>query len=425
MLKHLALGVILWMIRNLLKRLGEHRLSAPLLSLPIQRVVSKGRTGLPKKRGNETIYREKCFVIAKLSARRISFVPVKLRELSAPCCVTPRQQAAIKCDKAPFFRGFCRTILLDNQSGHLQYFVTKHPLLRGFVTGYNMQLTRSLSTQESRVVLALTERRQRDTTRAEIVELLGSSAKAADHVIESLRRKGWLQRATWGEYLLVPPELGPDALGDSNLLALASRVADPYYIGFASAASYYGLTTQYRNVIFVVTPVRVRAREIGESRVRIVNPSKSKFFGFSAVDVLGYQVMMSDREKTAIDCIDRPNLAGGVGEVALILATASRRFDWNKVASYLERIGAGSIARRFGWLSDHVKADMPPDIRNRILSVAAKSRKTWLGSDQTRARAVKGAIAYDETWRVFVNVPREELHGSAGLGQRKQIRKGA
>src|SRR3984957_20427429 len=52
------------------------------------------------------------------------------------------------------------------------------------------------------------------------------------NVIESLRRKSWLERATWGEYLLIPPEQGPDALGDSNLLALASRIADPYYIGF-------------------------------------------------------------------------------------------------------------------------------------------------------------------------------------------------
>src|SRR5437016_12931245 len=137
---------------------------------------------------------------------------------------------------------------------------------------------RSLSTQESKVVLALTERGRREATRAEIVDLLGGSAKAADHVIESLRRKGWLQRATWGEYLLIPPEQGPDALGNSNLLALASRIADPYYIGFSTAAAHYGLTTQHRNVIFVVTPVRLRAREVGESRVRIVNLSDKKCY---------------------------------------------------------------------------------------------------------------------------------------------------
>src|ERR1700730_15166682 len=159
-------------------------------------------------------------------------------------------------------------------------------------------IARSLSTQESKVVLALTERGRREATRAEIVELLGGSIKAADHVIEALRLKGRLERTTWGEYLLVPPEQGPDALGDSNLLALASRIADPYYIGFGTAAAHYGLTTQHRKVIFVVTPVRLRAREVGESRVRIVNLCANKFFGFESVDVLGYKVMISDREKT-------------------------------------------------------------------------------------------------------------------------------
>jgi len=305
-----------------------------------------------------------------------------------------------------------------------QYCVTKPPFSGGFVTENHMEsITRSLSTQESKVVLALTERGRREATRAEILDLLGGSTKAADHVIESLRRKGWLERATWGEYLLIPPEQGPEALGDSNLLALSSRIADPYYIGFSTAATHYGLTTQHRKVIFVVTPVRLREREVGESRVRIVNLAESKFFGFGPVDVLGYKVVISDREKTAIDCIDRPALAGGVGEAATILATDSRRFDWTRAADYLERINSGALARRFGWLVDHVKADIPPAVRDRVVRLAANSRKTWLGTDPARAHEVDGAIGYDKTWRLFVNVPREELHGSAGLGRRKVIRK--
>src|SRR5260221_6286554 len=147
-------------------------------------------------------------------------------------------------------------------------------------------IARSLSTQESRVVLALTERGRREATRAEIVELLGGTAKAADHVIESLRRKGWLERASWGQYLLIPPDRGADALGESNLLALASRIAKPYYIGYGTAATHYGLTTQHRNVIFLVTPMHLRPRRVGESQVRIVNTAREKLFGFESVDVL-------------------------------------------------------------------------------------------------------------------------------------------
>jgi predicted transcriptional regulator of viral defense system len=282
---------------------------------------------------------------------------------------------------------------------------------------------RSLSPQESRVVLTLAEHGRREATRAEILDLLGGTPKAADNVIASLRHKGWLERAAWGRYLLVTPEQGPDALGDSNLLALASRVADPYYIGFGTAAAHYGLTTQHRRVIYVVTRARLRARTIADARIRPIYQSTRKFFGFEPVDVLGYKVMMSDRQKTAIDCIDHPNLAGGVGEAANILGTASRRFDWNKAADYLERIGSGALVRRVGWIADHVKADVPPEARARLHALAARSRKTWLGSDPTRARAVEGAIGFDERWRVFVNVPAKELLDSAGLGQRKKISK--
>jgi len=280
---------------------------------------------------------------------------------------------------------------------------------------------RSLSPQESRVVLALSERGLRGVSREEIFELLGASPKAVDNIIESLRRKGWLERASWGKYLLIPPDQGPDALGNSNLLAQASLIAEPYYIGYGTAATHYGLTTQHRNVIFLVTPVHARARRVGDAKVRIVNPSANKIFGFEPVDVLGYKVMISDREKTVIDCVDRPALAGGVGEVATILATASRRFDWKKAADYLQRIESGALVRRFGWLADHVKADMPAEVRERLLSLTGRSTRAWLGP--APEHPVPGAIGYDETWRLFVNVARQELHGSSGLGRRKTVTK--
>jgi len=113
---------------------------------------------------------------------------------------------------------------------------SKPPFSGGFITENDIQLvTRSLSPQESRVLLALTEQGRLEATRAGIVELFGSRPKAADLSIESLRHKGWLQRPSWGEYL---PEQGPDALGDSKLLALASRIANPYYIGFGTAEAH-------------------------------------------------------------------------------------------------------------------------------------------------------------------------------------------
>ena len=279
---------------------------------------------------------------------------------------------------------------------------------------------RSLSPQESRIVLTLTEQGQREITRSRIIELLGVSSKVADHLIYSLRRKGWLERASWGRYLFIEPDQGPEALGESNLLALASRIADPYYIGFGTAATHYGLTTQYRNVIWLVTPIHLRQRKIGEAQVCIVNPVARKFFGFGPVDVLGYKTIISDLEKTVIDCVDRPELAGGIGEATHILATACRRLNWGKVTDYLERIGSSPLIRRFGWLLDYVNAGIPSSERDRLLRLAGHGRKTYLGPKGE----LEGTIGYNETWRLFVNVTPKELHGCAGLGRQRTIKRG-
>jgi predicted transcriptional regulator of viral defense system len=153
-----------------------------------------------------------------------------------------------------------------------------------------------------------------------------------------------------------------------------------------------------------------------------VNPSTNKFFGFEPVEVLGYKVMISDREKTAIDCIDRPGLAGGVGEAAMVLATASHRFDWNKAVDYLQRIGSGSLVRRFGWLADHVAADMQSKERERLAGlIEGTSTRARLGAPNFHS--VQDAIGHDTTWRLFVNLSREGLNGSAGFGRRKTAKK--
>ena len=278
-------------------------------------------------------------------------------------------------------------------------------------------ITRSLSPQESRVVLSLAEQGGKEVERQEIIDMLGASPQAADHVIRALRRKGWLERASWGRYLLIPPEMGPDALGESNVLALASRIADPYYFGYGTAATHYGLTTQHRHVVQLVTPVRARNRRVLDTDVRIVNPVRRKFFGFGPVEVLGYTVMMSDREKTVIDCIDRPDLAGGVGEVATILATACRRIDWHRAANYLERIASRTLTRSFGWLADHAGATIPDDIYAHLLDLSKGSSKAFLGPRSPKP----GAIGYQGTWQLAVNVGRDELRESAGVAERYTV----
>jgi predicted transcriptional regulator of viral defense system len=278
---------------------------------------------------------------------------------------------------------------------------------------------RSLSSQESKVVLALSEQGRRETTREEIIRLLGTSPEAADHVIRSLRRKGWLERGGWGRYLLIPADQGWQALGESNILALASSIASPYYFGFATAAAHYGLTTQLRSTIFLVTPKHVRPKEIQGTKVRIVKVGPRRFFGFGATDSFGYPVMMSDREKTVLDCIDRPQLAGGIAEAATILAAAARKFDWEKAASYLQQISSVSLVRRVGWLADHTGAEIPDSFRTRMHGMADRPGVSFVGP----RKPTSDAMGYKKEWHLMANIPASAIAESAGRAKRHKIEK--
>ena len=83
---------------------------------------------------------------------------------------------------------------------------------------------RTLGPQESRVVLALAEKKRREVGRPEIIKLLGASAKAADNVIESLRRERLARARELGGVPRHPARGGTRCHGRNQ----SSRARKPY-----------------------------------------------------------------------------------------------------------------------------------------------------------------------------------------------------
>ena len=259
---------------------------------------------------------------------------------------------------------------------------------------------RSLSSTESRLVLGLSEEGRRELTRRDAIERFALSAKSADDILQSLVRKGWLARAGRGKYLLIPPEWGATPLGESNTLALASQLTSDGYIAFSTAAAHWGLTTQLRSVIWVVTRTHARNRHINDSEVRFVRLPVTAMFAIERVEVYGYPVPMSDREKTVLDCIAFPDRAGGIAEASAILAKAARRWQWEKAVDYLERLGNTALIQKFGYLCSAAHLALPDPLRTRLRTRLKPSSRTYL---VPRRRGTM-APCYDSEWGVVVNV---------------------
>jgi len=265
---------------------------------------------------------------------------------------------------------------------------------------------RTLGPNEAKVVLSLREQNREVVRATDIIGILGSEPTARK-VIRNLLRKGWLSRLIGGRYMFLPPEHGPENLGENNALALAAAVIEPSYVGWWAAASFHGLTTQKPMSIAVATLRQVPSRTLEGTEIRFVKVAERKFFGFDRYKVYGREVAVSTPAKTVVDCVDRPELAGGPAEVTRIVYGAMMEVDPHALADAAVQMGSTALLQRLGFLADLAGWKLPDDVRGQLRSSIGKSARSIFGHDERREED----IGYVADWGLFVNATRADLLG--------------
>lgn len=263
---------------------------------------------------------------------------------------------------------------------------------------------RTLGPREAQLVLTLSEQGRQTVTTAEAIELLGSMGSARN-VIQGLVQKGWLTRLVGGRYLFLPPERGPENLGENNALALASAVVEPSYVGWWAAAAFHGLTTQKPSTIAVAVLHQRPAREIEGTAIRFVKVAPRKFYGFQEFDVFGRTVRLSTAAKTIVDCLDRPDLCGGSSELARIVFGGTSQVEPALLVEDALRMQSAALLQRLGFLADLVHWQLDAGLRARLRTAIPASARTRFG----RADRREGDIGYVHDWGIFVHASRRDL----------------
>jgi predicted transcriptional regulator of viral defense system len=263
---------------------------------------------------------------------------------------------------------------------------------------------RTLGPAESRVVLSFREQGRTVVRTADVLDLLGSE-NSARKVIRNLLRKGWLSRIVGGRYMLLPPEHGPENLGENNILALAAAAVEPSYIGWWSAAAYHGFTTQKPMTVFVAVLRQTPSRTIEGSEVRFVRVAQRKFFGHETYKVYDRSVWISTPTKTLVDCLDRPDLAGGPAELARIVHRALAEINPQELLASATAMKSKAVLQRLGFLSDLVGRPLPDDVRTSLRDSIPKSYRSHFGRPERR----EGDIGYVAAWGLHVYARRDDL----------------
>ena len=184
--------------------------------------------------------------------------------------------------------------------------------------------------------------------------LPNSSQNAVKRLLSDMTKRGLLMRIKEGLYYIIPFEQDPKTfMPDWHLLSQYLVGDAEYYIGYFSALQIHSLTTQpnLREQIIVNKQIKPSILFVKEIPFQFIYHNEKHFFGNKKMWIDSFnRVQCSDLEKTIIDCLFKPDYAGGITEIAKAIYKIKDKIDYSKIVQYAKRFDSQAVIKRLGFL---------------------------------------------------------------------------
>ena len=191
----------------------------------------------------------------------------------------------------------------------------------------------------------------------EMRKALGVSADAAKLSLYRLAKRGLVASPARGFYIIVPPEykrLG-SLPADQFLPALMEWRKTRYYAGLLTAAQYHGAAHHRPQGFQVMVEKNQRPIECGSVRVSFIARKKMRAVPVQNFNTPRGTISVSTVEATALDLAGYPHHAGGLDQVATILAELAEKID-PKLLTAAAKTAPLPWTQRLGYLLELVGA---------------------------------------------------------------------
>jgi predicted transcriptional regulator of viral defense system len=173
--------------------------------------------------------------------------------------------------------------------------------------------------------------------------------------------QGHLLRVRRGLYATVPRGTSPEAANPDSFL-IASRMTGDAVLAFHAALECHGRAYSTRRDFTVWSATQVRPFEFRGQSFRAVVPGggaasrRRMQTGVVEAERQGLTLRVTSLERTLVEALDRPDLAGGWEEVWRSLETVEF-FDLDQVVAYVRLLRNATTAGRVGfYLEQHGQA---------------------------------------------------------------------
>lgn len=190
-----------------------------------------------------------------------------------------------------------------------------------------------------------------------------SKASTVRELLSDMTKRGLLMRLKEGVYYIIPYEQDPETfMPDWHLLSQYLVGDAEYYIGYFSALQIHSLTTQpnFKEQIVVNKQIKPSTLLIKGIPFQFIYHNEAHFFGNKKTWIDSFnKVQCSDLEKTFIDCLFKPQYAGGITEVAKAIHKSKDKIDYPKLLDYAKHFNSQAVIKRLGFLLELLEVENP------------------------------------------------------------------
>lgn len=196
-----------------------------------------------------------------------------------------------------------------------------------------------------------------------------SKASAIRELLSDMTRRGLLMRLKEGVYYIIPYEQNVETFMPDWHLVAEHLVNDAqHYIGYYSALQIHNLITQpsLKEQIVVSKQIRPSEIKIKDVPFQFIYHNKKHFFGAKRIWIDNFnKVFCSDLEKTFIDCLFKPDYAGGIVEVARAIYVSKNKIKYETLLDYARKFDSQAVIKRLGFILEilNIKTEIINDLQ--------------------------------------------------------------
>jgi len=202
-----------------------------------------------------------------------------------------------------------------------------------------------------------------------------SKENTVSKLLSDMTKRGLLMRIKEGVYYIIPyEENAASFMPDWHLMAKYLVKDAKHYIGYYSALQIHNLITQPSLKEQIVVSKQIRPSEIKIKNItfQFIYHNESHFFGEKKMWIDDFnKVNASDLEKTIIDCLFKPDYAGGIVEIAKALYIVKEKIDFNKLLEYTMKFKSQAVIKRLGFIIEMLEIET--HILNKLIELKTAS----------------------------------------------------